>query len=141
MQIIEIQTLIDITETNVIRPSRTLLKEHDQHKNFVTLKQCLELRSIISYETNPVKETQDLKGLGFGTGYKGKHSIWIFRFTTDRKNVYDDGINELGALVEDLDGVPVIQNLTESINIEKPMFDLKNTATKNTIIKAIKGTI
>lgn len=141
MQIIEIQTLIDITDTKVNRPRQGLAKEHDQFKNFTTLKQCIELRSIISYDTDPMVETKDVKGSEFGSKFKGKHKIWTFRFAPDRTGVYNDGLSDVGALIEDLHGVPVIQNLSETVNITKPIFDLKDQELKNTTIKAIKGTI
>ena len=139
MHTVEIQTLIDITETGVNRPHRDRMKEYDQQRNFITLKQCLELRSNISYNIDPIMEIKDLKNLEFGSKYKGKQAIWTFRFTTDRHNVYADSIEELGLLINDLHGVPIIQNLTESINIDKPIFDLKNLEYKNTLIKALKG--
>lgn len=141
MIIIEIQTLIDITNSKVSRPIRGRLKEHDQFRNFTTLKQCAELRSNITYETDPSLESRDVKGLEFGTAYKGKHNVWTFRFTPDRSGVYSDGRSEIGCLIEDIDGVPIVQNLTETVNIAKAVFDLKDPATKNTIIKAIQGTI
>lgn len=141
MLIIEIQTLIDITDSKVIRPARERILEHNQYKNFITLKQCVELRSNISYETDPLKENIDVKGIGFGTKFKGKQSVWTFRFSPDRSGVYSDNISDIGCLIEDLHAVPVIQKLTETVNIDKAIFDLKDPDTKNTIIKAIKGTI
>jgi hypothetical protein len=141
MQIIEIQTLIDITNTKVVRLNQGAQLEHDQYRNFVTLKQCVEIRSIISFDTGPVMEVKDIKDMSFGTKYKGKHAVWTFRFSPDRTGVYSDNGNEVYALLEDVDGVPVIQKLTETINIVKPIFELKDSATKNTIIKALQGTI
>lgn len=141
MIIIEIQTLIDITNSKVNRPVRGRLKEHDQFRNFATLKQCVELRSNISFETDPIMETCDIKGLEFGTTYKGKQNVWTFRFSPDRSGVYSNGDDEIGHLIDDVHGVPVVQNLTETVNIAKAIFDLKDSATKNTIIKAITGTI
>jgi len=141
MQIIEIQTLIDITDTKVNRPKYGLVKEHDQYKNFVTLKQCVELRSIITYDTDPRMETKDIKNLGFGSSFKGKHNVWTFRFSPDRHGPYSDEFDEVGLLINDLHEVPVIQKLNESINMNKAFFDLKDAQTKNTIVKAIKGTI
>jgi hypothetical protein len=87
-------------------------------------------------------EVKDVKGLGFGTEFNGKHAVWTFRFVPDRTGVYvsDDG-NVIGCLIEDVHSVPVIQKLTETINIDKPIFELKDLATKNTIIKALQGTI
>ena len=138
MQIIEIQTLVDITDTKVARPKQGTALQHDQHRNFTTLKQCVEIRSIIDYDTGPQMEIKDIKGLGFGSDFKGKHAVWTFRFFPDREGVYvsDDG-NVIGSLIEDVHSVPVIQKLTETINIEQAIFELHNPSTKNTIIKAL----
>jgi hypothetical protein len=140
MQTIEIQTLVDITDTKVARPNQGSVLEHDQYRNFTTLRQCVEIRSIISYDSSPTVETKDLKDLGFGSNFKGKHKVWTFRFYPDRSGAYVEGNNEVGALLDDVNSVPVIQKLTETINMDTAVFDLKNAATKNTIIKAIQGT-
>ena len=141
MQTIEIKTLIDITETKVVRPNQGTPKEHDQHRNFVTLKQCVEIRSNITYDFIPTMEVVDVKDMGFGSQYKGKHAVWTFRFRPDLTGVYSDGRNEIGCLLEDVHGVPVIEKLTETINIEKAIFDIIDSLSKNTLIKAIKGNI
>jgi hypothetical protein len=140
MQIIEISTLIDITNTQITRPNQGTQLEIDQHRNFITLIQCAEIRSIISFDNRPVVSTVDVKGLGFGSEYKGKHRIWTFTFVPDRVDVYlDNKNNELGALASDLDNVPIIKNLTETVNIAKAVFDCNNSATKNITIKALQG--
>jgi hypothetical protein len=141
MDVIEIQTLIDITDSKINRSRVNFEKEHQQYRNFTTLKQCVELRSIIRYNTDPVCEIKDLKGLEFGTKYKGKQKVWTFRFSPDRSGVYNDGTFEIGHLLNDLHEIPIIQNLTETINMTKAILDLKDGENKNTIIKAIKGTI
>jgi hypothetical protein len=141
MQTIEIKTLIDITETKVSRPNQGSALAHDQHRNFTTLKQCIEIRSNISYDFSPNMEIVDVKELGFGSKFKGKHAVWTFRFNPDRSGVYSDGSNEIGELFNDVHAVPVIEKLTETINIEKAIFDLIDSLSKNTIIKAIKGNI
>ena len=140
MQTIEIKTLIDITDTKVVRLNQGTQLEHDQYRNFVTLKQCVELRSIISYDGVPTAEVVDIKDMGFGTKYKGKHTVWTFRFTPDRSGVYYSNGSDIGSLIDDVNGVPVIQKLTETINIEKAIFELTDLSTTNTIIKAIQGT-
>ena len=139
MQTIEIQTLVDITDTKVARPNQGTALQHDQFRNFTTLRQCVEIRSIISYDASPTVETVDVKDLGFGSKYKGKHQVWTFRFYPDRSGAYIEGYDEVGALVNDVNGVPVIQKLTETINMDTAMFEVKDAATKNTIIKAIQG--
>lgn len=142
MEFIEIQTLIDITMTRVTRLSQGTQLQLDQQRNFTTLAQCIELRSIVSYDLGPTCEKIDIKNLGFGTNYKGKNLIWTFRFRPDRSMVYvDDSGNPLGHLIDDLHEVPIIKNLTESINIDKPIFDIKDERFKNTIIKALPGIV
>jgi hypothetical protein len=141
MQTIEIKTLVDITNTNVSRPNQGTSLEHGQNRNFVTLKQCLELRSNIMYDFSPEMQVIDVKDLGFGSKYKGKHAVWSFRFNPERSGVYANDQGEIGCLYEDIHGVPVVEKLTETINIEKAIFDLIDASSKNTVIKAIKGTI
>lgn len=141
MQVIEIQTLVDITDTKVNRPKQGSQLEYDQFRNFTTLKQCLEIRANIMFDTAPSVETVDVKDSGFGTAFKGKQKVWTFRFSPERSGVYLENNNEIGALVNDVHGVPIIQKLLETINMDTAIFDVKNPATKNTIIKAIQGTI
>jgi hypothetical protein len=142
MEIIEIQTLVDITNTKVVRPNQGSQLAYDQNRNFITLRQCVEIRSIVSFDNPPLVETYDIKSMGFGSDFKGTHKVWTFKFIPDRVGVYtsEDG-NLVGCLLEDLNLVPIIKKLEETVNIDKAVFDCKNTATKNTIIKAYKGTI
>lgn len=139
--VIEILTLVDITRTGVTRPTQGTQMQIDQNRNFTTLCQCIELRSIMSYTDLPTSVVQDIKGMGFGSVYRGKQRVWTFRFLPDRTGVYkDDKGNDIGLLLSDLHAVPIIKNLTESINIDVAIFDLKDSKTKNTIIKALPGT-
>jgi hypothetical protein len=140
MEIIEIQTLIDISMTRVVRPNQGTQLQLDQQRNFITLTQCIELRSIVHYDRGPTFETVDIKNLNFGTAYKGKHQVWTFKFNPDRSLIYQDlEGNPIGYLVNDLHEVPNIKNLTETINIDKPIFDIKDERYKNTTIKALPG--
>jgi hypothetical protein len=134
MDSIEIRTLIDVTKTRAVRSTQGSKIEQDQYKNFQTLCQCLEIRSIIAYDYAPICELVDIKGMGFGTEYKGRHRVWTFRFTPDRVGVYDDGVSPTGNLEEDLDLVPIIKNLEETVNIDKAMFNCKDAKLKNIII-------
>jgi hypothetical protein len=141
METIEIQTLVDITRTRVNRPNQGGQLEYDQNRNFVTLMQCIEIRSIVVYDDPPFKEIKNLKSMEFGSAYKGSHAVWTFRVVPDRVGVYNNELGSVGALIEDIDGVPIIKNLTETINIITAIFDCKDPIAKNTIIKAHKGII
>lgn len=142
MEIIEIQTLLDITRTGVTRPNQGSQLSLDQNRNFTTMMQCVEIRSIVSYDTEPTVEKTDVKGMEFGSAHKGKQQVWTFRFTPDRPGVYvDPENNPVGCLISDLHAIPMIKNLTETINIDKAIFDLTDPVNKNTTIKALKGVI
>ena len=142
MEIIEIKTLVDITNTKVIRANQGTQQELDQNRNFITLAQCIELRSVVFYDTGSIVNSQDIKSLGFGSAYKGKQTVWTFRFSPDRPGAYEDQYgNVIGTLLNDINEIPVIKNLTETINIDKAIFDLQDPAHKNTVIKVLKDAI
>lgn len=136
MEIIEFKTLIDITRPAVYRPGHGSELEQNQYKNWITLQQCIGLRSNVEFDNPPTSELVDVKGLGFGSKYKGTHRVWTFCFSPDRGGSYDDEGKPLGFLLNDVDQVPVIDKLTETINIPKAVFDLENSQYKNTIITA-----
>jgi hypothetical protein len=135
MEYIQIKTLIDITKTDIRRPNQGNQLEFDQHKNFTTLLQCLEIKSIVHFNNPPNVEKVDIKNLGFGILYKGKHRVWTFKFTPDRPLVYQDDVNEIGLLLNDLHQVPIIKNLSETINIDTAIFNLHDSQFKNTVIE------
>ena len=139
METIEVKTLIDITNTNVVRPNQGSVLEHNEYRNFITLMQCIELRCIVTYDNLPTVEEVDVKGMGFGSEYKGKHKVWTFRFRPDRTHAFDDETNPVGLLLNDMHEVPVIKSLAESINIDKAVFFTYESQYKNTIIKAHPG--
>lgn len=142
METIQIQTLVDITNTRVIRPNQGTPLEYDQNRNFITLRQCVELRSIVFFDNPPHIAVVDITGMGFGKAFNGKHRVWTFKFTPDRAGVYTDSTgNVIGNLLDDMNAVPIIKNLTESINIEKAIFNCKDMDVRNTIIQVDIGTI
>jgi len=141
MEIIEIQTLVDITRTKVTRPNQGSPMAFDQNRNFITLMQCIELRSVVSYEFPPEVENKDITNMGFGSDFKGCQNVWRFEIIPDRVGVYTtENGNPVGSLLNDIDSVPIIKNLTETVNIHKAIFNCKDLASRNTIIKARTGT-
>ena len=137
MEVIEIKTLVDITNTNVRRINQGTQLELDQYRNWTTLQHCIGMRAIIDYDKNPQIETINVKGLGFGSEFTGNHQVWTFRFRTDRPEAFSKDSNPVALLEEDLDMVPVILNLTETINTQRAVFDLFDKKFKNTLVKAI----
>lgn len=142
MEKIEIRTLVDITNTRIIRLNQGSQLEVNQQRNFSTLIQCIELRSIVHFDNKPTVETVDIKNLGFGSAFAGKHSVWTFWFEPDRSGVYTDNLGDAkGLLIEDLNQVPIIKNLSETVNIDKAIFETQDPKYTNIIIKAHLGTV
>jgi hypothetical protein len=137
MEVIEIKTLVDITNTNVRRINQGSQIELDQYRNWTTLQQCIGLRVILNYDREPSVETVDIKGMGFGSEFKGKHRVWTFHFRPDRSDAFVIEDNHVGLLEQDLDQVPVIVNLTETINTQRAVFDTSDQKLANTVVKAI----
>ena len=137
MDIIEIKTLIDITNTDVRRINQGTQQELDQFRNWTTLMQCIGLRAIMTYDRNPSSEITDVKGLGFGSQHTGKHRVWTFEFRPDRTDEFAQGNDHVALLQHDLDKIPVILKLTETINTTQAVFDLNDKSFKNTVVKAL----
>ena len=137
MEINAIKTLVDITKPNVQRPGQGTTLEQSQYKNWITLQQCIGLRSVISYDDLPIVETVDVKNYGFGSKYRGKQKVWTFTFYPARPHAYeDDQGRTIGLLRGDFHQVPIIEKLTETINISKAVFDIEDPEYKNIIIMA-----
>jgi hypothetical protein len=135
METIIIKTLVDITNSGVSRPRPGADREFGQHRNWITLLQCIGLRSIIEYRSNPSVEVLDLKDLKFGKKHKGKHKVWTFEFSTDRSAPFRTDQGPLDLLINDLHQVPVLEKLDETINMTKAVFDLNDDAYRNTIVE------
>ena len=137
MEVIEIKTLIDITNTNVRRINQGTQQQLDQFRNWTTLLQCIGLRSNINYDRDPRVETLDVKGLGFGSEYRGRHQVWTFQFRPDRPDTFADESEAVALLERDLDKIPMILNLTETINTHRAVLDTSDESFANTVVKAI----
>lgn len=136
MEVIEIKTLIDITNTNVRRINQGTQEQLDQFRNWTTFLQCIGLRAIIEYDRNPIVEEVDVKGLGFGSEFKGKHRVWTFHFRPDRADAFAGPGDRIALLKTDLDMIPMIVNLSETINIEQAVIELTDSKLTNTVVKA-----
>ena len=127
-------TLFDVTKTGINFRNRfdtktdpTLLKQRNQQSNFETILQVVGMRSqpenISDSEILSVK-IDELSKYNFGYLYSKKYlknvktvTLWKFTFEVDRVAVFDNGITELGYLLQDCDGVPMIINLEETVKL------------------------
>lgn len=112
----QIITLIDITKTNPPRGSvnATAL---GQQSNYNTLVQTIGLRANIDCSIDPVMNTGRLPG-----PFVGKGISWTFVFETDRDSVFSKELDPVGLLTDDLNGVPVVAHLTNTVTIDPAVF-------------------
>ena len=116
-------TLFDITKTGVLNRKAPINIAEDQLKdwesrrnsqsNYDTILQVINLRSQPEDSSNVTMFKVNFKEFGnFGFLYEDEEDqkCWYFDFDIFHKNVFDNGISELGALYEDCDGVPMIKH-------------------------------
>lgn len=112
----QIVTLVDITRTN---PSRDITDPMllGQQANFNSLVQAIGLRSNVEWSTDPRRHTG---ALPHHIGGKAMH--WSWEFVCERDQVFLLGVDPVGLLTADLQGVPVVTALTNSVDIEPAAF-------------------
>ena len=90
---------------------------------------CLSMRFNPYYDVAPQVTEQDVEGLGFGSNYKGVQKVWSFEFDVETAVA---GIDQQ-TLVDDLDLIPMISGLTESIKINNNVFYTKDKKSCNIV--------
>jgi len=124
--IIKCHTLFDITSTGITnrKPPIDLTDEkqyewmlnRNRQNNFDTLVQVVSLRTQPEDITkSSVRELDFTTANKFGFLFENEEpqKVWSFTFSINYNNVYDDGIDELGALYTDCEGVPMLKVGTE----------------------------
>jgi hypothetical protein len=133
-------TLIDISQTNTIRPFKHTVSScvdavgqpinntaswtisRNKQRNWETLLQTISLRTQIdNIQILPANKC-DIAQYKFGKGYTGLQTVWAFRFSVEYAEVFDKNGLRLAALTEDVNNVPCILDLTETVKIPKAMF-------------------
>lgn len=116
-------TLFDITQTNVLNRHRPDMDKEFRYKrntqsNFDTVQQAISLRSQPEIVRIPEKTLiQFDKFTEFGFLFEQEENetypCWSFDFNVQHPSVFYNGVNELGALYNDCDRVPMIKCHTE----------------------------
>lgn len=114
-------TLFDITKTGVLNRSKPAEDEDFnewQYKrntqiNFDTILQAISLRSqpeITKYPKKIEISFNDFENFGFLFNQENIEKVpcWKFEFSIQHSSVFNDGINQLGALYNDCDQIPMI---------------------------------
>jgi hypothetical protein len=124
--LIRCHTLFDITGTGILnrKVPINLLPEkiteweinRNRQTNLDTVIQVLSLRTQPEELTTPTKSIVSFKNderFGFLFEEEEDQSCWSFTFAIYYKHAYSDGVNELGGLYSDCEGVPMIKVGTE----------------------------
>lgn len=136
---IRCSTLFDITMTGVSRRHVATvddvakqLKQRNQQINLETILQIISMRCQPEEISNPDTVIVDLNSKIWGTEYHRSMKtikIWTFEFSVHQRDVFFDGVDELGNLYADSNGVPMIVNLEESSRLAEQINtskELKN---------------
>jgi len=104
-----IRTTVDITRSNPNRDEVDPIK-HAQQSNFNTLLQGIGMRSNVDWTNDPYMIETD------------GDTAWIWTFEAEQVDVFLKDQDPVGLLKEDLNGVPIIRNLTNTAPLDKPVF-------------------
>ena len=126
----KLKTLIDITDTN----ARFDKSNPDWHRkqNYITLVQTISMRANPIIEKSPRSSKHNISNMGFGTKYTGSHMVWELDFHTDFAEINIDDIKS------DIDLVPIISHLSETIKLDEAIFQTKNSEKRNIIFEEIE---
>ena len=130
MEKFRITTLIDITRTRPHRSDPSELK-HAQQSNFNALLQAINLRGIVAADRDPISDEGRLP-----EPWKGKARYWTYEFEVERSESYANDLSPFGLLLDDLDGVPIVDGLNNTTNFDVPVFKTKGDKF-NTIIQKL----
>lgn len=118
----QIITLVDVTRTNPARSETDSLKIAQQ-SNFNSLLQAIGLRSNVDWVRDPKMNTGRLPD-----NIEGKANHWIWEFDVEREDVFLKDNDPVGLLKDDLHGVPIIDNLLNTVELNPSAFQTKGDA-------------
>ena len=148
-EIITCYSLIDITTTGVvgnfnesapkffddakqlINSIQTWTRSRNQQRNFETIIQTASLRAQPIYLETPKSVNGKMLEFKFGSDYQGTNRVWSFRFSVEHTDVFSKDGNRLAILMQDLNLVPCILKLTETIKLTDSVFITEDEKKRN----------
>lgn len=109
-------TLVDITQNSLPNSDQTAMTR-SQQSNFNSLIQAINLRSNVDWNTDPKKIEGRLPD-----PFSGKGNAWSWEFDCEREQVFEKGTDPVGLLKDDLDGVPIIVGLEDTVEFPHSAF-------------------
>ncbi len=119
MERYKIISLVDITRNGSSRSETDPIKI-GQQANFNALIQTIGLRANIDWSLDP----QQFNGR-LPEPLDGAATYWIWEFVTERDQVFQKNSDPVGLLVDDLDGVPVVDRLNNTVDLTPAVFRSK----------------
>lgn len=116
----QIITLVDITRSLPLREAATDT-QRSQQDNFNTLIQAIGLRSNVSWARDPKKHTGVLPA-----DIEGRATHWIWEVDCEREEVFLRDGDPCALLKDDLHGVPIIDQLENSVDLAPAAFQTRN---------------
>jgi hypothetical protein len=108
----KIKTTVDITRSNPDRGDPDQVRQAQQN-NFNTLIQAIGMRANIEWIYNPSRSMLETNG---------KIAYWLWEFEVERADVFLSDGDPVALLKQDLNGVPILKNLTETETLSKACF-------------------
>ena len=116
MESYRITTLVDITRSRPTRSDTDHVRQ-SQQANFNSLIQAIGLRAIIFSDRDPQLNEGRLP-----EPFEGKARYWVYEFIVDRDEIFLSNKDPVGLLKQDLDGVPIIDQLNNDVGFKIPAF-------------------
>lgn len=111
----KIITLVDVTRSKATRTETDKIKI-GQQSNFNSLIQAIGLRSNVEWTSDPkVSEGRLPDG-------NGKSKYWTWVFYSEREGLWNKDGDPVGLLKDDINKVPILNNLTNDIEIVPACF-------------------
>ena len=104
-----IKTIIDITRSSPDRADPDQIKQGQQN-NFNTLVQGIGRRANTQWPKDPIRTVSN------------NIAYWHWKFEVEREDTFTKGDDPVGLLKQDLHGIPIIKNLTETETLSKACF-------------------
>jgi hypothetical protein len=117
---------------NIINNQETWNTSRNQQRNWETMIQCISIRSQPIMLTAPVVREVAVGGKGYG--YTGKQKIWTFEFGFETTDVYAGPGDSVGLLKSELDQIPLVSGLMETIKIDVSSIATTGTKVNTTCI-------
>lgn len=129
-------TLFDITRTGTLNRAKPgddiedvdqWVRKRNTQCNFDTILQVISLRSQPDISSDPKRLClSDVSNHKFGLCHTDNMiPVWTFDFEVQHASVFEDGIEELGYLYKDCQGVPMVKCDTQWPNIDSNL-DITN---------------